>query len=299
MSARPTSPALHALVAGLVDYAGLFPPAALGMREAAEHYAADRRSPEAWMLGRFVVPGTRLDELATEMGRLLEAGDPPWRLCALVGDDANADAERIAAFNARHAGRVQVDVAEVRAASVEQVTFVTRALANIPAVYVELPHHDDPRPLLEAVAQAGARAKIRTGGVRPDAFPAAAEVARFLVRCAALGVAFKATAGLHHPLRGEHRLTYEADAPSATMFGFLNLFAAGAFARFGATEQQLVQVLEERDATAFAFDADGLAWRGRRLTLGQLEAARGSFAVAFGSCSFREPVDDLRELALL
>ena len=49
---------------GLVDYAGLFPPAALAMAEAARRYAAYLGSPEAWMLGRFVVPVERLDELA-------------------------------------------------------------------------------------------------------------------------------------------------------------------------------------------------------------------------------------------
>jgi hypothetical protein len=114
-----------------------------------------------------------------------------------------------------------------------------------------------------------------------------------------VAVPFKATAGLHHPLRGEYRLTYEPDAPSATMFGFLNVFAAAALAAAGAGDGELIELLEERRRSAFTFAADGLRWGSHVVTLDQLERSRTSFAVAFGSCSFREPVDDLQELVLL
>ena len=60
-----------------------------------------------------------------------------------------------------------------------------------------------------------------------------------------------------------------------------------------------IALLEERNSTAFTFGMDGLRWRSHRVALQQLVRARTSFAVAFGSCSFREPVDDLQELALL
>jgi hypothetical protein len=149
------------------------------------------------------------------------------------------------------------------------------------------------------VQRAGARAKIRTGGVTADAFPTARQIARFIHRCAELGVPFKATAGLHHPVRGEYRLTYRPDSPSAIMFGFLNVFVAGALAAVGASEDELVEVLDERRAAAFAFADDGLRWRNRHLTLDELARTRASLATTFGSCSFREPVDDLQELALL
>jgi hypothetical protein len=269
------------------------------MPEAVSRYVGYLESPHAWMLGRFVVPVARLDELAADAARYTGARSEPWRLSALVGDDADADAARIATFNGPHVGRLVVDVAEAKAAASERIERVTRAFGAGLTVYVELPHDAEPRDLLEVVKREGARAKIRTGGVAADAIPTAAQVARFIARCAELQVPFKATAGLHHALRAERQLTYEPDSPSATMFGFLNVFAAGALAAAGAREDELVEVLEERASTAFGFAADGLRWRDHHVPLDQLSRARETFAVAFGSCSFHEPVDELQELALL
>jgi hypothetical protein len=292
------SPALRALVAGLVDYAGLFPPAGLDMTRAAAAYADYLASADAWMLGRFVVPVARLDEVASAANSVADPGSAPWRLSALIGEDAEDDARRVESFNTQHASRFVVDAAEARAVDAERVARVTRAFDSRLALYIEVPADPDPRELLDAVRRAGARAKIRTGGVTADAFPRAAHVARFVARCAALPLPFKATAGLHHPLRGEHRLTYAPDSPSNTMFGFVNVFVAGALAMYGATEADLVAVLEERSPSAFSFDDEGMAWRGHRVSTGQLATVRASFAVAFGSCSFREPVDELQQLAL-
>ena len=299
MAPPSPSPALRALVAGLVDYAGLFPPAWLSMPEAAARYASYLESADAWVLGRFVVPTARLGELAVNAARYVASAPHPWRLSALVGDDVAADARRLRSFNASYVGQLVVDAAEVKGADAEGIERATGALGDALDVYVEVPHEPDPRRLLEVVRRAGARAKIRTGGVTPDVFPSAAQVARFIVRCAELDVPFKATAGLHHALRGEHRLTYQRDAASATMFGFLNVFVAAALASAGAGETDLVALLEERRSTAFSFGGDGVRWRSQGVSLEQLVRARTSLAVAFGSCSFREPLDDLQELGLL
>src|SRR5581483_11690520 len=54
---------LQALLAGVIDYAGLFPPAQLPFESAFSSYLRYRDGPHAWLLGRFVVPAARLDEL--------------------------------------------------------------------------------------------------------------------------------------------------------------------------------------------------------------------------------------------
>jgi len=296
--AATVSPALRALLHGVVDYAGLFPPAGLSMRNAVAEYASQRSSPEAWMLGRFVVPVGRLDELASEAASDVRAGQGAWPLSALVSADPAADAEVIHRFNATHQERLVVESVELRAPTVDAIDWALPTLDRTLERYVEIPLGDS-RALLQAIRQHGARAKARTGGITPDAFPTAIDLAHFIASCVQLEVPFKATAGLHHPLRGEQRLTYDNEAPTATMFGFLDVFVAAAFARSGAGEDMLVRLLEERDAAAFTFDGDVLRWRDRELSVTQVKAARRDVALSFGSCSFSEPVDDLHRLGVL
>jgi len=297
--AASVAPALHALLERVVDYAGLFPPAGLSMHDAVTEYAAQRRSPNAWMLGRFVVPVGRLNELVREADGVRRDGEEAWPLSALVSADPAGDADFIRAFNKRHSGRLGVESVELRAATPEAIQWALAQMDHTLERYVEISIDGDPRASLDVMQRHGARAKARTGGVTPDLFPPPLALARFIVACAELGVPFKATAGLHHPLRGEQRLTYEHDAPSATMFGFLGVFVAAALARNGADEGTVLQVLEERDASAFTFGDATLRWRDRVLDATQVGSARDSFSISFGSCSFREPVDDLQRLGLL
>lgn len=297
--------ALHALLAGAIDYAGLFPPASLDMRAAAAGYAAYRAGEDAWLLGRFIVPVSRLAELERDAAADLPRDDGlPWSISALVGAEVEADLADMHGFNERHAptsgaGQAAIDAAELKA---DSAAGVGRAAAFVDAgfeTYVEIPASGDPEPLLAAIRDAGARAKVRTGGVTRDAFPRASDLARFIVSCARTGVAFKATAGLHHPVRSEYRLTYDAHADEGTMFGFLNVFVAAALARGGASEAEIAEVLEERDAGAFVFGTDDVSWRGHRADGHAMAAMRRDGVISFGSCSFREPVDELETLGLL
>jgi hypothetical protein len=165
--------------------------------------------------------------------------------------------------------------------------------------YVEIPVARDPAPLVAAIGAGGGRAKVRTGGITADAFPPASDLVRFIRTCLSAGVPFKATAGLHHPLRADYRLTYEPDSPRGTMFGFLNLFLATAYLADGLDDDTAARLLEERDAAAIRWDDSGVAWRGRRLGLDALGRAREAGIVSFGSCSFTEPIGDLESLRLL
>ena len=293
---------LHALLRDSIDYAGLFPPAGLGLSEAAANYASYRTGPHAWALGRFVVPAGRLVELEQATEGLLPPSNG-WRIAALLASDPTRELEAIGEFNCRHAaegaGAAAVDVVEAKADSAEAAE---RLLARIPAYlqpYIEIPVFPDPAPLATAVGRAGGRLKVRTGGVTSDAFPSAADLARFLRAAAGAGVPFKATAGLHHPLRAEYRLTYEPGSACGTMFGFLNLFLATALVSAGMDDAAVERLLEERDRQALRFDAGGVEWRGRRIDLETLRRTRESGIVSFGSCSFTEPIADLQSLDLL
>lgn len=297
--------AVDALVAGLVDYAGLFPPASEGMREALENYASYRDGEDRLALGRFIVPIARLKELENAGRDLLprDSESAPWRLSVLVSGDVRAAVEEILSFNTRHSsastdGHAVIDVVELKADTVEEVERQRSELPSSFTAYFEIPITNDVSPLVKAIALAGARAKVRTGGVTPESIPPAREIIDFIAACRREAIPFKATAGLHHPIRGSYRLTYAPDSPFGTMYGFLNVFVASALVYAGESEEVAVAALEESDRQAFAFEDDAIVWRGKRVTTTQIEGSRRMLAISFGSCSFREPVDELAPLAL-
>jgi hypothetical protein len=222
----------------------------------------------------------------------------------LLGADPAADVRRLGELNCRHAaagaGALVADVVELKADGPEAAE---AALARLPrhlSAFVELPVGRDPAPALAVISRHGAGAKVRTGGVTEDAFPATDDLLRFLRAAVHAGVPFKATAGLHHPIRARYRLTYEPESASGTMYGFLNLFLAAAFLRQGMSDADAARLLEESDPAALAFEPDGgVEWRGHRLDPDALVEARARGLGSFGSCSFEEPVGDLAALHLL
>ncbi len=110
---------------------------------------------------------------------------------------------------------------------------------------------------------------------------------------------FKATAGLHHPVRSLRGLTYEPSPPCARMHGFLNLFVAAALARSRLLDEDgLREVLEDESPRSFVFGGEGLSWRDHHVGQADIQSAR-RFARSFGSCSFEEPVADLQALQLI
>jgi hypothetical protein len=292
------SAAASALVAGLIDYAGLFPPAGLGMAESVAAYAAQRRSADAWILGRFVVPVARLEEFAAAHAGLstVERGEGVWDLSALLGPDVPRDARAAEAVNATLRGAVVIRSLEVRAEGVAQITAVRTAVAPAFELFYELPLRGDLRWLLAAVRAVGARAKIRTGGVTPSDIPAGDAVLKFLEGCAAIQLPFKATAGLHHAVRADRALTYEKESVRATMFGYVNVFLAAAALWLARPRGEALRLLESEDAASLAVDGEDLVWGASRFTAAEIARVRREFALAIGSCSFDEPVSEIRAL---
>jgi hypothetical protein len=315
------SRAAKALLTGLVDYAGLFPPAKLAMPAAAEEFARCRMSEQEWMLGRFVCPASRLLELTKAAGSLMpgthgtsgyreyaENGEP-WRITALIDMDLDPALDAIADFNVRHAaedsGLAKADMVELK---VTKATDIDEALDILPAnvyAFFEFPVNTDPRGFVAALAGNQSAAKIRTGGITADAFPTPAQIAAFFIACSAADVPFKATAGLHHPIRGSFPLTYEPNVASCTMHGFLNVFLTAALVRtHRLDEAAAAKVLEKLDAKSVKFTDDKLtvaipgfgSWD---LDAIKLARVRESFALSFGSCSFDEPERELRTLGIL
>lgn len=311
---------VRTLTAGLIDYAGLFPPAKLDMAPTVENYARYLRTPHAEMLGRLICPASRLAELSERGAPLMpgtyatsgyrEMADDiaPWRVSAIIDGPIETCLDAIDAFNERHAreehGQARVDAVEMRVAAPAEIDDALDVIPEDVSPAFEFPHEvvasGDPRGFIAALAGNDSVAKIRCGGVRADMIPPGAAIAGFIHACARSDVPFKATAGLHHAVRGEHPLTYEPNAPRGVMHGFLNVFLAAALVRaVGIDEATTARVLEEKDAAAFTFDDEKCAWRGVPLDLIALSRVRETFALSYGSCSFEEPVEDLERLELV
>lgn len=298
------------LLEGLVDYAGLYPPAALAMPAAVRNYAHYRAGGAGWILGRFVCAADALSLFSEKADPLLprDAGAIPWRLSVTSSGNVAADLEAIAAFNERH--RVcfdecgaKVDAYEVKVSSVQEIVQLHESLPADLTVYFEVPLGDDTNELVAAIARVGRRAKMRTGGTVTTAFPSAAQVVQFLRALLEHDVIGKATAGLHHPLRGVYRLTYQDDAPTGRMFGYLNVLLAAAVLANGGRNEDALLVLDESDPRAITFDDTQATWHGPDgdivLSRNVLLQVRERMLVSIGSCSFTEPVDEVRALGWL
>ena len=292
---------VRALLAGAIDYAGLFPPAGLSMPEAVINYATYRNSNYAWMLGRFIVGVGRLNEFyecATDF--ISRDAASAWPVAVVAGEDLFETLRVIEDFNAAHGPGVICDSVEMKTVTAYQIETVSGALPFGVNAYFEIDPVGQFADLIASVSAAGQRAKIRTGGVTAEAFPASEAIVRFVQACTAANVPFKATAGLHHPIRCFRPLTYEANAAQGTMHGFLNLFMMAGFAREGYRRSFLEDVMEEEFEEVFEFTDTDIKWRNEfTLNLHQIEQLRTHGIQSFGSCSFDEPIVDLQALGIL
>ena len=328
-AATSESAGLRALLAEVVDYAGVFPPASLSLDEAISNYAAYRRSEDAWMLAAFIIPAKRLSGLEPHTHFFEEA--PTFRFSVLptggqTGDDMldalRTDLKAVRRFVDAHRKFVRVEQFEIRLPEEfvnSDVVRVRRFLDSVDKLleeadvqdanlFVEIPLDEYLRqtlPLLtgavaifnrdRAYPEIGrAAVKMRTGGTEADAFPSCEDVAHVITSCRNTNVPFKATAGLHHPVR------HHNESVRTRMHGFLNLFGASVLAcAHSLDEEAVASILRDEDPSHFTISSDGIDWSHLSASVDAIERARSSLALSFGSCSFMEPVEDLRELGLL
>jgi hypothetical protein len=320
------SSTLHALLGGVLDYAGLFPPARLPLHEAIKRYARYRHDPASWMLGRFVCPAEQLGELTPLLSSWPSSASPlAISVLGRGGKSASeflaglrVDVEAMNAFRDRHGDGVELAVLEVRLPSEvlapgatgdahklledSAKTLEDGGSPNLTLYYEAvpgIPWRAWVKCLSVALTKdvgrsASAGFKLRCGGQETTAFPSPEQIAAVIAACRDAGVPLKFTAGLHHPFRHFDR------SLQTYVHGFLNVFAAGVLAyALPLTEEQVRQIIEDVHHEDFAFDDEGLRWKDYRASVSEIKEARRSAVVSFGSCSFEEPRADLRAMGLL
>ncbi len=287
--------AVRVAFAHVIDYAGLYPPAGLPLDEVIERYARYHAGPMSWMLGRLILPADRLSEATSLAAAVGASAASPWPVSVLVGRLEAAEAGRVA-LAAATGSALSVASIEAVADTPDEITAVASAFPSELERFIEIPIDPDPAPLLSAIAAAGCLAKVRTGGITADKFPSTGELARFLARAFAAHVPMKATAGLHHAIRRSHPMTYAADSQSAVMHGFANLVFAAALLAAGKIDEDLADALLDDDRPeVFRFGGRAGAWLNAIVTYGEFAEGRRLLR-SVGSCSFEEPIDEVRQL---
>jgi hypothetical protein len=207
-----------------------------------------------------------LDRFVCPASRLGELGDLDAPVSVVMDESLEAPAAAI-----------ELRLREARPESAELLRLATDLAQWSDEVYFELvldeTWRDSVPATVGAIAAVGGRVKLRCGG---EMVPSAEQVALVMVSCHAARVVMKATAGLHHPLRrgSEH--------------GFLNFLCAAAHA--GEDLEAVRAILEEESLGGLPLG---------ELTAERARSTRQHLFKGFGSCSWREPVDDLRELGVL
>ena len=288
----------RAALASLIDYAGLFPPASRDLPSVLADHRRYLRSPDRWLLGRLIVPRARLDDLASLIaGESPSDGEAlPWTISVLAGAEAPLEplGDEVGRLNPRlrrhGAAIVAIEVAVRTAGEIDRVA---RLVPDRYERYVELPLDEGLPRLVRAAAAGGCYAKVRSGGITAEAFPAPAALARFMALCAGHEVPFKATAGLHHPFRGSYPLTYEPQSVRATMHGFVPLVMAAALLYTRRIDEDAAaEILASREP--FRIEEDGLRWGSHVVSGLDLSFSRAHLFRSVGSCSFEDALGDLR-----
>jgi hypothetical protein len=250
------------------------------------------------MLGRFVVPARRLAEFSAASCVTSEkAHQGRWDLSVLLSQETTEEDLAIAqAFAERHP---EIDLAafETPADSTETIERLRALVPAAQEIYFELPiEATNLSALLAVIARNDACAKVRTGGLEAKSFPSPDALLTFLTACAEARAPWKATAGLHHAIRGAAPLTYEPNSPCATMFGYLNVFLAATALWAGRPQSEALALLSGERRGDLKIEDDAITWHGARLTASEIADSRRNFCRSIGSCSFTEPVEEIRAL---
>jgi hypothetical protein len=305
---------LRALLSGAIDYAGMFPPASLSLAESLSNWRKYCGGPNGWMLGPFVCQIGHLPEL-----RKVHSPKGDGVLAIIVGAAATGsekmcvqeqveewlDLGVVEALEFRWPDELLRRADRKACANHVKLIAIDLRVVRLTKLYFESPtlESDDRRSLDAAVAALAdykktpltssrpAGMKFRTGG---QLVPSPKCLASLICACRDAGIFWKATAGLHHAVANfDHKLGAQAH-------GFLNVFSAAVLADVhGLDAAQVERILEDQEASHFCFAGDKMSWHDLNATVDQIAAARRRSLRSFGSCSFDEPVADLRSLGLL
>ncbi len=303
-SMRLVLDARTAAFAALIDFAGVFPPASMALVDAVDAYRRLRSGDQSWVAGRFLCRASQLTELAAIATASFTKGERPWEIGVVFDLPVGASAAASVDFQSEMEPAMTIGAVESKppTTNVDSVTSMLDAMLTVaPDVvpFVEIDRQDAIEDQVEHIAVAltdrnrVGGAKLRCGGLDASDFPSPAEVATFILAATNHRLPFKATAGLHQPVRH-----FDAEL-DVHRHGFVNLAMATAVARQGADAQTIERVVDETDPAAFSISAALASWRDQRIPGSSIRQMRTNGFVAYGSCDFVEPIEALKQLDMI
>ncbi|WP_394234767.1 hypothetical protein [Niallia oryzisoli] len=286
----------------LIDYAGLFPPAALPLSEAIHNYSSYITGSDSWMLGPFVIPAARLNELEEYKDKFNQ--QYPFRLSVILTDSSELQTELKAIEQFLHTFQDEgsVDSIEIKLSQNIKPSFLEKLAKDTKdcPVYCEVTGtNEQVQSLLDTIELVNKKSskqfgvKMRMGGIRAEMFPSAEKAAFLIHECQKRSLFIKFTAGLHHPIR-QYRKEVETK-----MHGFVNVFTAALFAYNHCIDVKIIEnILLDEDPSHFSFTPAGLSWGNMTVSSEDINKARSLFAHSYGSCSFDEPREELGNLSI-
>ncbi|MFO0416447.1 MAG: hypothetical protein ACK5Y6_04090 [Pseudomonadota bacterium] len=295
--------AFDLILKGLFDYAGMFPPAQRSFEQAlAERASFVTTLQRPWMLGADIVLDVEHTRRLAQVISPELVGGGSFAVCVLVTEGLAETKDCVTHLmqNAKK-NRVELKVAafEVRVseANIAKVLGELGGYADqVDALLALEPDlsGDNWRAVLEATLgeiaakRPGSALKCRLTGptaIGPERLAAA------IALSADVGLPFKVTGGLHHPIPepGVHPFSIGFLNVSAAVYGRRALGAA-------LSEGELAQLLVCDSLTELSIKEDGFTWRGHTVSLEQLKKAQAAAHFSIGSCSLYEPDQDLGRL---
>ena len=301
-------PSVRAFLSGIIDYAGLFPPAQLPLNQAISLYARYRTEPDSWMLGRFVCPVQRAGAICSPRWRVAEGADM-FSVVANTGERTAirsfSGISRFSRTRARQRRQIRRSPAGHPLADCQtQLARSTRnsGTMNLEAGIPALTTFYGPN-LMRRTFRNG-----RPGGATRSRPPTRIQTP--LRRSKRFHISQHHRRSRDCVLPTQPPLKFTVAIPShrhydagleTHMHGFLNVFGAGILAHARKlSEKQIAEIIADEDAGHFVFTEDGFRWNEKLFaSVAEITTARQEAVISFGSCSFDDPRDDLRKLGLL
>ncbi len=324
---------LQAFMKGIIDYAGLFPPAKLPLDEAIHNYARYKKSSDEWMLDRFIIPAAKLGDLSPYAGKLFTE-DLPFHFSVLGSaaetvenfhNEINKLWKECNRFIDKYERMAKTPAAEIKLpkeATASQNTDLLKQLMDKASeqlrrssrspnvIFYENLLGTSWKKEIEATVQAIAEHnrkivdkathyslagyKLRCGGVEAHLFPSVEQVAFVINKARNYGIPVKGTAGLHHPVR------HFAPSVQTKMHGFLNVFGGAMLSHaHDLSQNELQKILSEEDPDRFSFSEESFQWKDLSIPTEEISQLRTESLLSYGSCSFDEPREGLRQLDML